>query len=263
MCRWRVLLGIILTVGLVGSARPAAAQTVLMNTDGASSVNNGRASSLGYTVSTDGVAGIAGMSQAALSGFNMIWINPNLSSSGYSSLRTAVAPGGALAQYVSNGGTLVLNVAGGKGNQLDIAPGGVDYVNWAGGSAAHESESFAAPSHAYLTGAGYGGSVLSPADFNAWGATDNGHLASIVPGSQTVLTNTHGPSWVQYSHGSGNVIVNTLNYGWALGGSGAPLNNLLMYSVHISESPAVPEPSAALLFLPALAAVGVLKRRRS
>ncbi len=231
---------------LVATAGQAEAGIILMSTNGASSFNNTRASNLGHTVSTNSIAGIVGTPSSTLSGFDVVWINPDVND--YNSLRTGVASGGALEQFVSGGGVLVLNVAGNSGNQNDIAPGGVDYSR----ATTHNAEAFSSPTHPYLTGVGYGGSVLTPSNFVGWGSTDHGTLFNLLAGTTTVLSNTDGPSFVEYQYGNGSVLLNTLTYGWGTNGARGPaLDNLINYSVFVSQQNSVspvPEPSSLALF---------------
>jgi len=219
------ILGLFLV--LLGKIQPVRAGSLLMSTDGTSSNNIDKARTLGHTVTTDTLANIILKSAPTLIAYNAVWINPSLSSSGYTTLRTGVQNGGALEQYARNGGTLIICVAGNNGNQSDIAPGGVDYDR----STTHESEVFSSPAHPYLTGAGYNGYKLTVSDFNTWSSTDHGQLQNLVAGSIVVLTNSNGPSWVEYGWGSGRVILNTLTYGWGSNGAkGNPQNNLINYA---------------------------------
>lgn len=248
-------------VVLIMPAAPAQAQLFLMSTDNQSASNNNRASVLGFTVTQNSIANIVATPVATLSTFDVIWINPGFGS--YTNLIAGVAPGGSLEQYVAGGGTLVLNIAGNNGNQTDIAPGGVDYDR----SSTHNAEAFTTPLHPYLTGVGYGGAALTPADFNSWSSTDHGQLFGLLPGT-AVLNNTDGVSFVEYNFGSGVVLLNTLTYGWGSGGAvGAPRDNLLRYSAFVtpSASAAAPEPATlALLAMGLLPVAGaVIRRRRS
>lgn len=225
---------------------------VLMATDGQSSRNISAVQELGHEVSTASLAAINAKSQAELAGFRTVIVSPDLNQAGYAQLRAAVADGGSLQLYVATGGTLVLNVAGRVGSQQNIAPGGVDYVY----GMVHNAETFATPDHPYLTGQGFSGQTLTPANFELWLNTDHGHLdpLSLPPNAITVLTNTNGgtptpievaPSFVEYPYGQGRVVVTVLAVGWAIAGdaNGAPTRNLFQY--------AVPEPSCLLLLGPA------------
>lgn len=218
---------------LAGSAE---AGNFLMATDGVSSNNNSKASSLGHTVTTDTLANIVAMMPTALAAYDVVWVSPpNQSAVTYTALKSGVAPGASLEQYVNNGGILVLCLAGNIGNQTDIAPGGVDATLNAFNGIFHEEETFTTPAHPYLTGADYSGAVLAESDFDNWGSTDHGQLTSLPGGATTVLSNTDGPSWVQYPWGCGQVIVNTLTYGWT--NSGIALDNLINYADFLEITP--------------------------
>jgi len=238
---------------LLGGAKQVSAGLILMSTDGRSQDNNIVASGLGYSVTTDSLANIVATPVSSLSAFDVVWINPLgfLDSSIYDVIRTGVANGGALEQYVVGGGTLVINIVGNAGNQSDIAPGGVDYDR----STTHNLETFTSPSHAYLTGLGFGGYSLQVANFYDWGETDGGTLQNIVAGTTTVLSNADGPSFVEYRWGNGTVILDTLTYGWGFNydnDSWKTQHNLIDYASY------VPEPCTLLLL--GLGAV-VLRRR--
>lgn len=232
---------------------------ILMATNGQASRNIAAAEALGHQVTTASLADINSKTQDELAGFNAVFVSPDLNNPAYAQLRTGVADGGSLQLYVASGGTLVLNVAGRVGGQQNIAPGGVDYVH----GSVHNAETFAAPNHPYLTGQGYPGQALTKGDFEFWLNTDHGYLdpASLPQDAITVLTNTNGgsaspidtaPSFVEYHHGAGRVIVTVLTIGWAIGGeaNGAPQANLIQY--------AIPEPATALLFGP----IALLAARR-
>ena len=105
---------------------------------------------------------------------------------------------------------------------------GTDYDR----SITHEAEQILLPEHQYITGEPYGGAPLTVADFNSWGSTDHGWLTNFPAGSDVVLQNTDGASWLQYRLGRGEVIITTLTYGWGGGGArGNPLTNLAEYSL--------------------------------
>jgi hypothetical protein len=208
-------------------AYAAAHGGMLLTTDGASSLNNAAAGAIVGTTATATLATIAATPAATLGGYDAIWVNPNLSATNYDTLRAAVLASGNLYQYVTGGGTLVLNVAGNPSSQSNIAPGGVDYDR----TYIHQAESFTTPSHAYLTSFGFAGTALSTSDFDGWNQTDHGFLTNLVGGTTTVLSNTHGASWVEYGLGSGKVILTTLTYGWGTAGArGAPRDNLIAYA---------------------------------
>jgi hypothetical protein len=226
---------------------PLHAAVFLMSTDAQRFVNNPRAASLGHTVVENSIAGIVSTPANVLSTYDVIWINPDLSNPLYSSLRSGVASGGALEQYVQGGGILVLNAGGNSGSQNDIAPGGVDFIHSLG-----DVESIVNPSHPYITGTGYSGSALGPGDFSGWGLTHTGSFQNLASGTSTILTNPSGPSFVEYRVASGFVLLNSMTYGWGgASGQGAALNNLINYSAFLSTtvgpSP-VPEPSTMALF---------------
>ena len=135
-----------------------------------------------------------------------------------------------LSQYVRDGGVAVINIAGNIGSGDDIDPLGTDYNR----SHTHSSEQILLPNHAYITGQGYPGVALSTSDFANWSSTDHGWLTGLPQTADSVLTDDHGVSWLQYSYGQGTVIVTTLTYGWGLGGAkGDPLKNLVEYSLFL------------------------------
>ncbi|HYF36711.1 MAG TPA: choice-of-anchor D domain-containing protein [Prosthecobacter sp.] len=217
-----------------GIATPASGAPILMTTENGSS-NNAKAATLGHTVTQMSLAAIAVETPSALAAYKAIFLSPGFSN--YAPLRSGVAANGALERYVYNGGVVVLNVGSNYGNQTDIAPGGVDYV-----LSYNQAETFAAPSHPYLTGAGFAGSALTVGEFNSWGYTDHGSLAGLPEGATTVLRNGNGPTWIEYAWGSGRVIVTSLTYGWGVGGGrGNPQSNLINYALSLAAPTTVPE----------------------
>lgn len=248
-------------VMLSAGAGTVHAALMLMSTDGAAFWNNPRATALGHTVTTNTLSGIVGTAVSTLSGFDVIWINPVLSSANYTTLQTGVANGGSLEQYVFGGGILVLNIAGNFGDKSDIAPGGVDLIR----NPNHQSEIFTTPGHAYLTGNGFGGASLTTGDFLNWSYTDHGRLANLPPlDSTTILSNTDGVSLVEYQYGSGRVLLTTVTFGWA--GTGIAIDNWINYSAFASSQVAVPEPATILLLTSGLVALRMGRggrRRRS
>ena len=244
----------LLTVFGAGVAR---AEPVLMALDGQSSNNIERAEALGHTVSTAWLSDISDMTPEELASFDAVFVSPGFGNRGYDALRNAVRNGGSLQRYVANGGTIVLNVAGNFGDQGNIAPGGVDFF-----FGIHNQETFASPTHRYLTGAtsqddDYDGAELAPGDFDDWLNTDHGYLTNLQGQTITILQNVNGASLIEYPEGEGRVIVSTLAVGWAqFGGSrGGPQRNLIDYAL---KTP-VPEPTTLALF--AVAALAVFRRR--
>ena len=223
----RVSVCLVFCLNLLLASTFARGGAFLMTSSGTSTLNNAKVASLGHTVTQDSLVNIINMAPTVLAAYDVVWFNPNHSGADYSNLRTAVAPGGALEQYVNNGGVLVLCVAGNSSSQNDIAPGGVDYDR----TFTHNIETFTTPTHPYLTGTGYTGTALVTTDFNSWGATDHGWLTNLPAGATTVLSNTDGASWVEYSWNCGTVIVNTLTYGWGADGARlSPQDNLINYT---------------------------------
>ena len=168
-----------------------------------------------------------------LRSFSVLFVAPGLSQQDYGFLRQIASPGGILDQFVWLGGLAVINVAGTTTMEQgltprDPGPGGITYR----GAVSHNSETIALPAHPYITGAGYGGHNLTPTDFDAWNHTDRGFLEGVQAGGSIVLRNAAGPSWIEYNHGAGRVIVTTLDYCMPStpASIGAPLANLLRYA---------------------------------
>ncbi len=174
--------------------------------------------------------------------YQVIYIAPAISAADYGYLQQMVQTGGVIEQFVSLGGVAVINAAGSTGDQGNIAPGGVSFLS----SPQHDDENIDSPDHAYVTGLGYGGSMLSLSDFSAWNLTDLGLLTNLPSGATVVLSNADGPSWVEYQYGSGRVIVTTLTYCAASDPSQLTLSqfnataNLLEYSRFYSGSALTP-----------------------
>jgi hypothetical protein len=188
--------------------------------------------------------------------YQVVYIAPGISSSDYTYLQRMVGQGGLIDQFVSLGGVAVINVAGlplpaPPADPGQVAPGGVTLAT----TTAHSSEDITAPDHPYISGLGFGGRPLVTADFDNWGPTqptdlgtlDLTHLAAT---PTTVLG--HGgdqPTWVEYRHGDGRVIVTTLSYCWAADPSvltpsqRAATTNLLRYSSFFSGSAFTPAPT--------------------
>ena len=131
--------------------------------------------------------------------------------------------------YVNGGGVYVINMAGNSGDQNDLAPGGVDFDK----DPLHDAEIFAMPSHPYLTGLHYGGNTLTTADFDNWNSTDHGQVMNYPIGSEIVLTNVDGKSWIHYQWGDGHVIATSLTYlSWA---NPKAFRNEITYSKYLSN----------------------------
>ncbi|UCF33089.1 MAG: PEP-CTERM sorting domain-containing protein [Phycisphaerales bacterium] len=242
---------VILTLAVCAEQAPAT--SMLMTKDGYCQNNIARAQSLGHDVTEEWLEAIEQMSQAELAPYGVVFVSPRLSTQAFNTLRSAVADGGSLQQYVASGGILVLNVAANAGNQNDVAPGGVDYQ----ATGPHDVETFLTPGHPYITGAGYGGYSLVESDFDYWGHTDHGHLTSLPGGATSIIGNVDGVSLAHFEYGSGDVLVGTLTIGWAEGGEarGKAQYNMIQYAAAL-----VPEPSTI-----GLLTVGLLiltKRRR-
>jgi len=181
----------------------------------------------GHSYDTVSETGFAALSAEEMGQYHVVYLEPNWSS--YGNLNQDD-----LAAYVQAGGVAVINIAGNIGSTNDIDPTGTDYYR----TYTHNAETILLPDHPYITGQPHGGSVLTTSDFANWYNTDYGWLTGYPAASQVVLQNTDGASWIQYPYGSGQVIVTTLTYGWGGGGGrGAPMENLLEYSLHLSGIP--------------------------
>ena len=187
---------------------------------------------------------IANSDAAALRNlYKVIYVAPGLNSEDYGFLQQMVTLNGTIEQFVSSGGVAVINAAGAFGNQPNIAPDGVGFS-----ATAHDSETIEAATHPYITGAGFGGEALGDADFEGWQQTDLGTLTGWPGGATIVLTNGDGPSWVEYRHGDGRVIVTTLTYCTSSepNSQGAAARNLLRYSSFFKGSAFTPAPTVTL-----------------
>jgi hypothetical protein len=187
---------------------------------------------------------IANSDAAALRNlYKVIYVAPGLNSKDYGFLQQMVTLNGTIEQFVSSGGVAVINAAGAFGNQPNIAPDGVGFS-----ATAHDSETIEAATHPYITGVGFGGDALGDADFDGWQPTDLGTLTGWPQGATIVLTNGDGPSWVEYRHGAGRVIVTTLTYCTSSepNSQGAAARNLLRYSSFFKGSAFTPAPTVTL-----------------
>jgi hypothetical protein len=146
------------------------------------------------------------------------------------------------------GGVAVINAAGTQGGQLAIAPDGVGFLN----PPQHDSETLLLPDHPYVTGLGFGGEPLKTSDFNSWLPTDYGYLTNLPEDATIIMQNSNGPSFAEYRHGDGRVIVTTLTYYW-LGKPNAdmaPARNLARYSRFFSGSAFTPAPTVTATLSP-------------
>jgi hypothetical protein len=158
--------------------------------------------------------------------YRAIFLPVALTQAQFAKLRSLVTTGGVLERFADAGGTLVLNVGAYTDSQIDIAPGGVDYV-----SGRHTAEMMVTAGHPLLTGAGYGGTILTRGHFGNWVPTDFGHLLGLPQQATLILANYEGASLAEYRWGRGRVILNTLS--WGQRGypmrTGPAWNNLLLY----------------------------------
>jgi hypothetical protein len=108
----------------------------------------------------------------------------------------------------------------------------------------HNAEAIVTPTHAYYTGAGYGGVALGGGSFGSWRNTDYGSLLGLPEKATVLLRSEDGPSLVEYAWGRGRVIVTTLSLGWpGLPARVGPVwDNLLRYAAWAAPiaSPTVP-----------------------
>jgi hypothetical protein len=190
---------------------------------------------------------IANSDAAALRNlYKVIYVAPGLNSEDYGFLQQMVALDGTIERFVSFGGVAVINVAG-SGDQPSIAPDDVGFS--AATTTDHNSETIEAATHPYITGVGFGGDALGDADFDGWQQTDLGMLTNLPGGITLVLRNIDGgPSWVEYRHGDGRVIVTTLTYCTSSepNSKGAAARNLLRYSSFFKGSAFTPAPTVTL-----------------
>jgi hypothetical protein len=242
-----ILVALMMGVGLSAGSSWGAA--VLMSTEGNDPQVFGDAQ--GHTIIGDSLATLLdpdrlynkdndGMINDTIFDFDVFWVSNNPD---YNALRTGVADGGTLEQFVSQGGVIVIAAGVGSGLQADIAPGGVDYTR----TTTQLSATINNPTHPYITGADFGGVTLTQIDFEGWGGTSFGILSDLIPGSTVLLGNDIAePTWVTYSWGLGNVIVTSLTYGFNCDGSGTTcadpdrdnaLANLFNYAAFLSEGP--------------------------
>ena len=179
----------------------------------------------GHTFDTISEAAFATFPLAQMVEYEVVYFEPSWGS--YDNLRANM---GAMREYVERGGVAVVNIAGNIGTALDIDPLGTDYDR----SQVHDAEAIQLPDHDYITGAPFGGTPLTAADFNSWNRTDHGWLTGFPESSEVALRNTAGASWLGYRLRRGEVIVTTLTYGWGCcGARGAPLSNLAEYSLFL------------------------------
>jgi len=195
-----------------------------------------------FSAGTDSFRDLARKDPAALRDlYQVLYVAPDLGSDDYQQLQQMVAPDGVIAQFVDLGGVAVINAAGSLGDQASIAPGGVGFSS----AAQHVSEQILRPSHAYFTGAGYGGEALGSSDFDNWQPTDYGTLTNLPGNAAVLLANSDDASLAEYQYGDGRVIVSTLAYCWdgKPASQGAAARNLLRYSRFYSGSAQTPGPT--------------------
>ena len=242
--RWNSAWALALAAAMVGggwAGQALADGSVLMILDGASTANRERAMELGYNVTAWTLSTTRTKTLADLQQFDAIFLSPGAPSVTYTLLEPVIQNGGLLQQYAFYGGTLALNVSS-NASHTPVAPGGVGFSYVIGG---HNAEQIVTADHPYVTGGDFGGSSLTEADFANWNLTDHGYLTGLPRDTTIVLSNTDGPSLVEYTVGDdgGRVVISSMNFGWASGGEsrGAPLDNLLLYTL--------PEPGSLILLL--------------
>jgi hypothetical protein len=181
--------------------------------------------------------------------YQVIYVAPGLNSEDYGFLQQMVAENGTIERFVSFGGVAVIDVAGTHGDQPGIAPDDVGFS----AATAHDSETIAAAPHPYITGKGFGGAILGAADFESWQHTDLGTLTDWPQDATIVLQNSDGPSWIEYQHGPGRVIVTTLTYCWDTEPNSklAAASNLLLLSHFYSGLGTTPTPTPTTTPTPA------------
>jgi len=182
--------------------------------------------------------------------WEVVYVAPGLSLADYTYLQQMVAPGGFIEQYVTLGGVAVINVGSTLGDQTSIAPDGVGFS----GGAQHNAEDIQLPNHPYILGADFGGARITNGDFSSWQPTDFGTLTNLPPEAVVLLTNSDGPSWAEYAHGNGRVLVTTLSYCWDTqpNSQQAAASNLLLYSRFYSGSALTPAPTVTQTGTPTL-----------
>jgi len=183
--------------------------------------------------------------------FQAVYVAPGLAQADYDLLRQLSASGGYIERFVSLGGVVVINVANAAdagGQQDAIAPDGVGFSPGIG----RDAEQILQGTHPYITGNGYGGESLTALDFLSWKTTDNGVLLQVPASATTVLQSSAGPTWIEYPHGNGRVIVTTLAYCWPgrSNSDGAALRNLLRYGRFFSGTAQTPAPTVTPTFSP-------------
>lgn len=180
-----------------------------------------------------------------------IYISPMLNATQYEQLRQLVKPGGVVEQFVALGGVAIINAGGTLGSQLNIAPDDVGVV-----AGTNNAETILEDTHPYVTGLGSGGIPLSAADFDNWTNTDLGIVDPVPSGTTKVLQNSAGPSWVEYRHGNGKVIVTTLtycsvpDYTTLTASQHNATANLLFYGIFYSGAAYTPAPTTTITATP-------------
>lgn len=155
------------------------------------------------------------------------YVAPGLHSADYTLLTQLSRPGGFIDRFVSLGGFAVINV-GGDQSAPNVAPRGVGYTL----TPLSNQDLIETATHGYITGEGFAGAQLDADSFLRWEPTDEGVLTN-VPADATVVLRRFddGPTWVEYNHGAGRVIVTTLDYCKSGPKSrGVTIENLLSYS---------------------------------
>jgi hypothetical protein len=173
--------------------------------------------------------------------YQAIYIAPDLSVTDYDLLRVMSGVGGSIEQFVSDGGAAVINLAGTTGDQANVAPGGVGFT----ATTPRDAQAIQLPGHPYITGMGLGGEPLDTASFSNWQPTDYGTLENLPEGATVILENADGPTWAEYNHGAGRVIVTTIAYCYAerLATQGAAARNLFRYGRFYQGSAQTPAPT--------------------
>jgi len=190
--------------------------------------------------------------------FLAVYVAPGLSGEDYGFLRQMSVTGGFIDRFVELGGVAVLNVAGQAFEQPSIAPRGVGYRN----IGSHNQETILDSQHAYLLGEGYAGAPLTLESFVGWNPTDRGYLTEVPADATIVLRNIDGPSWIEYDHGAGRVIVTTLTYCTASqpDSLGPPLDNLLKLGRFFDGGAQTPAPTVTSTSTPTVTPTGQVTR---